>query len=109
MSYRKVPLSFLFGLVCFTFFTACSNSVKEVSTESIQDSKDLEAKASVGGRYSVLLHVLHVPKDREEFGEFRDWGRWNGTEYEGIQNLSPGYWVYVYPYWFVWEKKELTV
>jgi len=59
-------------------------------------------KASVGGKYGRLLRRLYLPNDRQSYTAFRDWGRWEGTDYGGFTNLPPGYWVYVYPHWLIW-------
>lgn len=61
-------------------------------------------QASVQGKYSNLLHVLRAPEDKTEYGIFCDWGYWYGDEYEHHANLTPGFWVYVYPNWYIWEK-----
>jgi RNA polymerase sigma factor (sigma-70 family) len=59
-------------------------------------------KASVWGRYSNLLKKINVPGDRENYGEFHEYGAWQGTSYAGQQNLPVGYWVYVSPDWYIW-------
>jgi hypothetical protein len=63
---------------------------------------DLARQAAVAGKYRHLLHVLYVPSDRSLFANYQDFGYWNGTAYGGRADLRPGYWVYVYPRWFVW-------
>lgn len=61
-------------------------------------------QASLNGKYINLLHVIPVPEDKDEWGEFCEWGYWTGTEYGNFTDLKPGFWVYVYPKWYVWEK-----
>ena len=58
--------------------------------------------ASVNGKYSNLLMTLYVPQDQGSYGNFYDWGYYTGTSYAGYNNIPPGYWVYVYPNWYVW-------
>jgi hypothetical protein len=58
--------------------------------------------ASVNGKYSNLLMTLYVPQDQASYGSFYDWGYYTGTSYAGYNNIPPGYWVYVYPNWYVW-------
>ena len=58
--------------------------------------------ASVNGKYSNLLMTLYVPQDQASYGNFYDWGYYTGTSYAGYNNIPPGYWVYVYPNWYVW-------
>jgi hypothetical protein len=65
------------------------------------------AKASVNGKYRKLLRRIQVEQDKASYGEFSDFGQFNGTSYAGYSNLPVGYWVYVYPYWYIWgEMKE---
>lgn len=58
--------------------------------------------ASVNGKYYNLLMTLYVPQDQASYGNFYDWGYYTGTSYAGYNNIPPGYWVYVYPNWYVW-------
>lgn len=64
-------------------------------------SPDLTA-ASVNGKYYNLLKTLNVPGDQGSYGSFYDWGYYSGTSWAGYNNLPPGYWVYVYPNWYIW-------
>ncbi len=63
---------------------------------------DLLGKAAMNGKYKNLSRVLLVPNDRSSCDRFTDFGFWNGTAYSDVTDLKPGYWVYVYPRWFVW-------
>ncbi|MBS0262153.1 MAG: DUF3520 domain-containing protein [Planctomycetes bacterium] len=58
--------------------------------------------ATVDGKYQNLLRILEVPADRGHYGAACDFGRWDGSEYAGQQDLPHGYWVYVYPRWYIW-------
>lgn len=60
------------------------------------------AKASVNGKYSKLLHRIKVERDKASYGEFTDYGYYTGTSWAGYDNLSPGYWVYSFPHWYIW-------
>jgi RNA polymerase sigma factor (sigma-70 family) len=60
------------------------------------------AKASVGGKYRKLLRRILVEQDKNGYGEFSDYGHYTGTSYAGYDNLPVGYWVYVYPHWYIW-------
>jgi hypothetical protein len=64
-------------------------------------SPDMNA-ASVNGKYYNLLMTLNVPQDQASYGNFYDWGHYTGTSYAGYNNIPAGYWVYVYPNWYVW-------
>jgi hypothetical protein len=62
-------------------------------------------KARVGNKYSVLLQKISVPQDRNSYGDFRESDFWSGTEYADFTDLPKGYWVYVYPDWYIWQNK----
>jgi hypothetical protein len=66
--------------------------------------EDLIARAAVSGKYRHLKRVLLVPGDRTICDRFTDFGFWNGTVYADATDLTPGYWVYVYPRWFLWSE-----
>ena len=37
------------------------------------------------------------------YSNFNDFGYYQSTSYVGHDNLPAGYWVYVYPFWYIWE------
>ena len=57
---------------------------------------------SVNGKYRVLLRKIYVPQDTQAYGKFADYGMFTGNAWAGYNNLPPGYWVYVYPNWYIW-------
>src|SRR5262245_3690109 len=59
-------------------------------------------KARVQGKYKGLLRQIKAPEDRAEHSEFQDLGLRQSTEWKGRQDWPVGYWVYVYPYWYIW-------
>src|SRR5438128_10267100 len=63
-------------------------------------------KASVNGKYRMLLAQFKVENDKEA-GDFKDLGKQTRTEYAGHSDLPKGYWVYVKPYWYIW--RDLSV
>jgi hypothetical protein len=65
---------------------------------------DALRKASLNGRYRQLLRVLHMPTETANYGEFREYGFWNGNSYNGLTDLPPGFWVYSAPRWFLWKE-----
>jgi hypothetical protein len=65
---------------------------------------ELLTRAAVTGKYKHLKRVLLVPNDRSICNQFADFGFWNGTAYADATDLTPGYWVYVYPRWFLWSE-----
>jgi hypothetical protein len=72
--------------------------------EDLPETRALK-KATADGKYTKLLAVIRVPADKEEYGEFNDYGAFDGTEWAGYQGLPKGNWVYVYPHWYIWEKE----
>ncbi len=66
------------------------------------DSTTARERATCGGKYSNLLDKLEVPDDFETYGNFRDFGWWEGTEYKEHTGLPHAHWVYVYPHWYLW-------
>jgi hypothetical protein len=66
--------------------------------------EDLMNQASLNGKYVNLLHVIEVPEDKIIYDAFCDWGYSYCDSYADNVDLKPGFWVYVYPYWFVWER-----
>jgi hypothetical protein len=65
------------------------------------------AKARVNGKYAKLLRRLKVPQDKQSYTEFTDYGQYPATDYAGYKNIPEGYWVYVYPYWYIWGEMKL--
>jgi hypothetical protein len=63
-------------------------------------------KASVQGKYSKLLRRIHVPNDKANYTEFNDYGTYPATDYAGYQGIPAGYWVYVYPHWYIWGEQK---
>jgi hypothetical protein len=57
---------------------------------------------TVAGKYRVLLRKIHVPQDKASYGLFTDYGMYTGDSWAGYINLPAGYWVYVYPHWYIW-------
>ncbi len=67
---------------------------------------EIPAKASVNGKYTKLLKKISVPGDRAAYTDFNDWGYWTGNSWAGYANLPAGYWVYVYPHWYIWGQRN---
>ena len=79
----------------------CASSRASAPAES-RDA--VPAEASAHGRYEGLLATVPAPDDVKVYGEFNDWGLWQGTSYAGRDDLPPGFWVYASPNWYVWAK-----
>ncbi len=63
-------------------------------------------RASVNGKYETILKTFSMPTDRDKFGELYDWGLRTTATYGTNRNLPTGYWVYAYPYWYIWKTKK---
>ena len=64
-------------------------------------------KATVDGKYRRLLKKIEVRDDLSQYGAFHDFGFWDqSAEYKGHSDLLPGYWVYVYPNWYIWGEAD---
>ena len=74
--------------------------INEIKT--VEKAPDLMTKASCSGKYQTLLRQIEVPDDQPTYGEFKDFGRWDGHAYKTHQNLPSGYWVYAAPHWYIW-------
>ncbi|MFP6765017.1 MAG: YfbK domain-containing protein, partial [Planctomycetaceae bacterium] len=65
-------------------------------------------KASLSNKYRRLLKKIEVPDDLQSFGGFYEYGTWEGRAYAGHTELPQGYWVYVFPNWYIWGEEVPT-
>jgi hypothetical protein len=82
---------------------------KDDKKKAAADQAALEAclkKARGNGKYAMLLRQFKVEDDKESTGDFREMGLQRKRRYEGYGDLPEGYWVYAYPYWYIW--RDLT-
>lgn len=79
-----------------------TSTLTGTSWEKRAEEIGLNLRASVQGKYLVLLHVIKAPDDEKTYGAFYDYGFSEEYSYAGFDNLTPGYWVYMAPYWYVW-------
>ena len=56
------------------------------------------------GKYSGLKQKMKCSQDKKTYGTFKDSGYWKGGAWCGERGKA-GYWVYAYPYWYVWRSK----
>ena len=56
----------------------------------------------IGGKYRRLLKKIDVKDDRAGYTDFADYGYCDCPTYAGRDDLPAGYWVYVYPSWYIW-------
>lgn len=65
-----------------------------------------QRKAEVGGKYRELLRSIEVEPDYLEYGDFKEYGHYEACGYRGYDSLPEGYWVYVYPRWYIWAEAQ---
>lgn len=88
-------------LILFLFFLSYnfySNDSKRISAQETHPSQ-----INANGKYSQLLQKVHCPSDKNAYGEYSDYGYYEGGNWCNQQTKS-GYWLYVYPYWYIYEK-----
>ena len=81
--------------------------VRKVRGQSVPEPQELSSvearqKATVGGKYQDLLDKLEMRSDAGRYGAFHDYGWSADRTYAGREGLPAGYWVYVYPDWYIW-------
>lgn len=59
-------------------------------------------KAQSGG-YTGVERTLLARYDYLRYGEYHDYGYSKESVYAGVKDIPPGYWVYVYPHWYVFK------
>ena len=67
-------------------------------------SLEARRKASLDGRYDDLLDKIQRPEDFKQYGAFHNRGWWTGPQDADEKGFPAGYWVYVYPHWYVWSE-----
>jgi hypothetical protein len=72
------------------------------------DLEELLKKATVNGKYRMLIAQFKVENERDIDGDFKDLGKQTRTEYASQTGLPKGYWVYAKPYWFIWRDLSAT-
>ena len=77
------------------------------SVYRLSDTNRLRELASIDGKYSKLLMEINAPNDLSSYTRFSDYGHYPAAQnYRGQANIPEGYWVYVYPVWYIWQNKH---
>jgi hypothetical protein len=66
-------------------------------------------KARVNNKYAMLLRQFKVPGDAAQHKDFAEMGQRDLPSYSGHSELPKGYWVYVYPYWYIWRDQAAVM
>ncbi len=72
-------------------------------------NRAIPPKASKGRKYtySNLLQVIKCPEDRKNYEMFYEYGLHEQNNiYCGQKRTAPGYWMYVYPNWYIWKDRK---
>ena len=64
---------------------------------------------SADGKYSGYVLRIYVPEDARQYGRCNDYGPWNGSAYKGHRVPAGSFWVYKYPYWYVWRTRGYRI
>lgn len=67
--------------------------------------KNQADSTSAYGKYSSIIQILNCPADKATYGNYTDYGYWGGGAWCG-QTGSAGYWVWVFPNWYVWKYQK---
>ncbi len=81
---------------------AVLNALLAIDPSAEVVKKAIPAKANVEGKYQNLLRRIRVPRDKQSYGEFHDYGHFEGSEWAGFTDLPAGHWVYLSPHWYIW-------
>jgi hypothetical protein len=102
----RLAVAFVLALISAIVVMVLSHIPKEESApltpESIEEENLQKERASLNGKYRSLIQVLKCPGDRKSYGTFSDYGYWGGGRWCG-QTGKAGYWVWIYPHWYIWE------
>jgi gas vesicle protein len=85
---------------------AVLNALLAIDPSAEVVKKAIPAKANVEGKYQKLLRRIRVPRDKQSYGEFHDYGHFEGSEWAGFTDLPAGYWVYLCPHWYIWAEMK---
>lgn len=93
---------------CPIVTTACPRCAASPDDQAVLDPAHFEVEgtpeeAHVHGKYRTLLRRIHCPEDLPSYGRFNDYGIFTGTAWHNYKARPPGYWVYVYPDWYIWQ------
>ncbi|OVE75853.1 hypothetical protein BVX97_03335 [bacterium E08(2017)] len=73
---------------------------------AIMEPEATKTKASCNGKYTDLLKTITVMHDFTLVGSFNERGYREDDTYHTHRNLPSGYWVYVFPNWYIFENES---
>jgi hypothetical protein len=78
--------------------------VVPATDESALVDPAMRARATMNGKYESLIATFTVPEDAARWGSYHDYGWWPGGTWAGVSGIPPGYWVYIEPTWYIWQR-----
>jgi hypothetical protein len=78
--------------------------VLPATEESALVDPAFRTRASMDGKYEALIATFTVPEDAARWGSYHDYGWWPGGTWAGVSGIPPGYWVYIEPTWYIWQR-----
>jgi hypothetical protein len=103
--YKRLGSALVLGLLvagCCWVLAVASRPTATAAPSTDPNLEQLLKRATVDGKYRMLLAQFKVEKDREQYGDFRDLGVRNQKSYAGHTDLPKGHWVYAAPYMYIW-------
>ena len=75
--------------------------------QQLLGSSESREKATCEKKYTDLLDKWEASDDFKAYGDFFDLGYRNSASHGSRQGLPAGYWVYVYPNWYIWGQRAM--
>ncbi len=77
------------------------NSKNKVPKSAIKD---------INYTFDELVQIIRCEKDKKNYGEVYHHGYWDQNRYYCNQQMTrKGYWFYVFPNWYIWNKREKRI
>jgi len=85
---------------------AAAGALASIDPDNKALADHMPPMAHVNGKYAKLLRKIKVEGDLGGYGKFNDYGFHPACNWGGHNNLPGGYWVYVYPHWYIWGEQK---
>ena len=72
--------------------------------KNMDHSNDQLERAVCNYKYRTLRYTIFAPQERVSHGDFLEFGYRKRSEYLGQTKIPEGYWIWVYPHWFIFEE-----
>ncbi len=114
-SVMKLVMSILLLVATLFQFAYTEEDLSAVKCGEGRRSLTLQQRITAEGRYYTILRKLYVPQDKGDIcnqSHYMEYGYWDydyrlkEKYYKGHRNIPAGFWVYVYPFWYVWKDQK---